>query len=158
MDVQSVADVQSPPFITRERHIGPNLGIVAAISVVLFLTGLAFVTVFVTNPSFPSPDAAPNAIVTYFLIRPWQVRISAFLSFGAIVALGAFVAGTVGRLRFLGVRSTWVDIALFAGLATAFDQAGSHLCEWALTWPGITQSAPPTLVIYYLLYAFGGPG
>lgn len=158
MNVQSVANAQSDASTRGERHSGPNLGIVATIYVVLFLAGLAFVTVFVTDPAFPSPNAAPNAIVTYFQIRPSQVRISAFLSFGAAVVLGVFVASTISRLRFLGVRSAWVDIALYAGLATAFDQTASHFCEWALTWPGITQSAPATLVIYYLLYVFGGPG
>jgi hypothetical protein len=71
--------------------------------------------------------------------------------------------------HFLLVSSVWIIIAwwqaqnflnpaLFAGFATALDQAGSHLCEWVLTWPGIAPNPAPTLAIYYLLYAFGGPG
>jgi hypothetical protein len=152
------SNIQPDQAIPLERHSGPNLGVVATIFVALFLVGLSFVTVFVTNPSFPSPDTGITRIVTYFQIRPEQVRISAFLSFGSLIMLGVFVAGIVSRFRFLGVRSAWVDIALWAGFITAIDQSFSHLCEWALTWPGITQNSPTTLVIYYLLYGAGGPG
>ncbi len=146
---------QTPPI---EHHEGPHPGMVATIYVVLFLAGLAVVSGFVTKPSFPAPDAGPHAIVVYFQVNPLPIRVSAFLSFGGVIALAIFVAGIVSRLRFLGRRAAWVDIALVVGLVTALDQAASHLCEWVLTWPGITQDAPLTLAFYYLLYAFGGPG
>ncbi|GHO60583.1 hypothetical protein [Ktedonobacter robiniae] len=158
MNVKSTIDVSSEAIDRRERHSGPHLGAVATVYVVLFLAGLSFVTAFATNPSFPSPNASATSIVTYFQTYPEQVRISAFLSIGSLLVLGVFAASMASRFRFLGARSAWVDIMLFAGLITAFDQNLSHLCEWALTWPGITQSSPTTLVIYYLLYGSGGPG
>jgi hypothetical protein len=158
MNMSSTSNMQPDQMIPRDRHSGPNLGIVVTIYVVLFLVGLSFVTVFVTRPSFPSPNASITSIVTYFQVRPAQVRISAFISFGSIIMLGIFTACIVNRFRALGMRSVWVDIIFFAGLATAFDQGMSHLCEWALTWPGIAQNTPTTLAIYYLLYGLGGPG
>jgi hypothetical protein len=158
MNVPSTSNVQPDQTIPLDHHPGPNLGVVATIYVVLFLAGLSFVTVFVTNPSFPPPDAGITRIVMYFQMRPEQVRISAFLSFGSIIVLGVFVAGLVSRFRFLGMRSAWVDITLWAGFVTAVDQGLSHLCEWALTWPGIAQNTPTTLAIYSLLYGAGGPG
>ncbi len=158
MNLSSTSNAQPDQRTPLERHPGPNLGVVATIYVVLFLVGLTFVTVFVTTPFFPPPDAGPANIVRYFQIRPENVRISAFLSFESIIFLGIFAAGIASRFRFLGVRSAWVDITFFAGLATAFDQNMSHLCEWALTWPGIAQNPPTTLALYYLLYGAGGPG
>jgi hypothetical protein len=159
MNLSSTAHVQRDQTTpTEERHAGPHPGIMATIYVVLFLAGLIVVSAFVTKPSFPAPDAGSNAIVTYFQMHPSPVRISAFLSFGAVIALAILVASIVSRLRFFGIRAAWVDITLVVGLVTALDQAGSHLCEWVLTWPGITQDAPLTLAFYYLLYAFGGPG
>lgn len=139
-----------------EGPAGPSLGIMAAIYVGLFLLGLILVSAFVTRPSFPSPDTAPTAIVAYFQLHPTLVRVSAFLSFGGVAALVIFVGGIASRLRFLRLRSAWVDIALVMGLLTAVDQAMSHFCEWTLTWPEVTHSAP--LALYYLLFALGGPG
>lgn len=158
MNEKSTLNIPPEATNSREDHTSPHLGAIALIYVVLFLVGLSFVTVFVTNPSFPSPNASAASIVEYFQVRPEQVRISAFLSFGSIIVLGIFAACVTSRFRHLGVRSAWVDVVFFAGLVTAFDQNLSHLCEWALTWPGITQSSPTTLAIYYLLYGSGGPG
>jgi len=158
MNLPSTSNVQPDQTIPLDRHPGPNLGVVATISVVLFLAGLSLVTVFVTNPSFPSPDAGITRIVMYFQMRPEQVRISAFLSFGSLIVLGVFVAGLVSRFRFFGVRSAWVDITLWAGFVIAVDQSLSHLCEWALTWPSVAQNTPTTLAFYYLLSGAGGPG
>lgn len=158
MNVSPTINAQRDQVATPERHAGPNLGVVATIYVVLFLVGLTFVTVFVTRPSFPPPDAGSAAIVRYFQIRPENVRISTFITFGSIIFLGIFAAGIVSRFRFLGVRSAWVDITFFAGLATAFAQTMSLLGEWALTWPGIAPNPPATLALYYLLYGLGGPG
>jgi hypothetical protein len=159
MNVLPRINTVQPDHVTpAERHAGPNLGVVATLYVVLFLVGLTFVTVFVTRPSFPPPEAGPATIVRYFQIRPENVRISTFITFGSIIFLGIFAAGIVSRFRFLGVRSAWVEITFFAGLATAFAQTMSQLGEWALTWPGIAPNPATTLALYYLLYGLGGPG
>jgi hypothetical protein len=149
-----IADQAAP----AERPTGPHPGALATIYVALFLAGLIVVSSVAANPSFPAPSSGPQAIVAYFQAHPMLIRTSAFLSFGAVLALAVLVACVVNRLRFLGIRSAWVDIALVVGLATALDQTASHLSEWALTWPGITQDRPVTLALYYLMYGFGGPG
>jgi hypothetical protein len=158
MNLSSASPIQSDQTPSTDSHNGPHPGIVAIIYVALFIAGLIVVSGFVTRPSFPAPDTSPQAIVAYFQLNPSPIRISAFLSFGAAITLAIFVSCVFSRLRFLGIRATWVDLALVAGLVTASDQVASHLCEWALTWPGIAQNSAPTLALYYLLDAFGSAG
>jgi hypothetical protein len=149
-----VEPLESPRHLYHEHLVG----IIAIIYVGLFITGLLVVSRLVTNPFFPAPDTNPHAIVTYFQLNPSPIRSSAFLSFGAAIALATFAASIFGQLRALGIRASWVDILLAAGLVTASDQIGSHLCEWALIWPDIAQDRAPTLAVYYLLDTFGGTG
>jgi hypothetical protein len=151
-------DPASAPSALSEHPDGPHPGVMAMIYVLLFLAGLVAVSAFVTRSSFPTPSSSQEAIVAYFQANRDPVRISAFLSFGGVIALAVFVASVASRLRFLGIRSAWADTALVAGMMTALDQTASHLSEWALTWPGIAHDAPLTLALFYLLFAFGGPG
>jgi hypothetical protein len=158
MNVPPNADTRSQFAASSERASGPPLGVLALLYVALFLAGLLVVSGFVTVPSFPAPGSGTEAIVAYFQTNPSPVRLSVFLSFGGVLALVVFVATVIARFRFFGVRSAWVEIALVLGLMTAVDQMASHLCEWALTWPGVAHDTPATLALFYLLYAFGGPG
>lgn len=146
----------SERFTSRPRSSRLGLTVLATSYVMLFVAGLFFVTSFLGRPTFPAPSASQDAIVAYFHARVVPVRISVFLSFLAELALGALVLALTGRLRRLGVRHAGVDLMRFAGLAVAISQLTSHLCEWALTWPGLDRSA--TLAGYYLVYGLGGPG
>ena len=106
------------------------------------------------------PLAAPPAprIISYFQTHPDPVLLSAFLHFGAAMVLGIFTAGVVRRLRTLGVKGMAPDVALFGGLAAAFDMASASLTQWVLAQPGIAEEASVVRPLYFLLFAHGGPG
>ena len=145
-------------LISLKRHASPPLGFLAAVFTALFLAGLYPVTVFNGKPYFPGPSASADAIAAYFQARSSAALACAFLHFGAAIPLGIFTASVVSRLRFLGVRAAGAHIALFGGLATAFNMMASSLVLWAMVHPGIAQGVPLVQALYYLQYAFGGPG
>jgi hypothetical protein len=122
--------------VTRARHAGPRLGLVASVFVALFLAGLYPVTVFGGRPVFPGPGESADTITTFFRIRSSAVLLCAFFQFGAAIPLGIFTASAVSQLRFLGVRAAGAYIALFGGLATALNMMASASLLWATTDPG----------------------
>jgi hypothetical protein len=140
------------------RHPGPPLGVLALVHTILFLSGLYFVVTFSGGPHFPGPWEPADVIARYFREQPSAVLMCAFLQFGAAVPLGLFVASTVSRLQFLGVRAAGVVIALFGGFMTAIDMAAAAMILWVMAYPGIAQDAALVRALYYVSYAFGGPG
>src|SRR5215469_6049394 len=128
------------------RHRGPHLGAVAIVFTLLKLAILFPVAIFgpavgFKPPYFPSDTASPERVVTYFATHSTAVLILAFLQFGSAIPLGIFSAVIVSQLRFLGVRAAGIYIALFGGLAAAFDSSVSAFTFWVLARPGIAQDA-----------------
>ncbi|MGB7135132.1 MAG: hypothetical protein WBD46_07580 [Acidobacteriaceae bacterium] len=142
----------------RMRHQGPPPGVLATIYTVLFCTGLWLVTSFSGKPYFPGPWESASTIVAFFRTRPHAALECGFFHFGAAIVLGLFTATVVNQMRFLGVRAAGVNIALFGGLATAFNMFVSAFTLWTLAQPGIAQDGGVTMALYYLGFAFGGPG
>jgi hypothetical protein len=140
------------------RHAGPHLGALAIVYAVLFNAGLYPVTTFADKVYFPGPWESGDVIVSYFRTHPTPVLICAFLQFGATIALGIFTATVVSRLRFLGVRAAGPYIALFGGFMTVFGGMVAGSLLWVMVHPGIAQDATLLQALYYLSYAFGGPG
>jgi hypothetical protein len=140
------------------HHAGPPIGVVAAISVALFIAGLVPVTAFGGKPFFPGPGEPPETIAAFFQARPSAVLLCAFFQFGAAIPLGIFTASAVSQLRFLGVRAAGPNIALFGGFATAFTMIATSSVLWTMTYPGIAQDGPLIQALYRLSFAFGGPG
>jgi hypothetical protein len=142
----------------NQRHAGPHLGAVAVVYTLLFNAGLYPVTIFADKTHWPGPWESGDVIVTYFQTHALPVLICAFLQFGATIALGIFTATVVSRLHFLGVRGAGPYIALFGGLATVFDGMAAGFIVWVMVHPGIAQDPTLLRALYYLSYAFGGPG
>ena len=149
---------QPTSAITRARHAGPPLGLVATIFTILFLAGLYPVTIFGGRPYFPSPWESAETIVTFFQTRPTAVLICAALHFGAAIPLGIFTASIVSRLQFLGVRAAGATIALIGGFATAFTMLVSSSVLWSLAQPSIAQDRTLVQALYSLDQALGGSG
>jgi hypothetical protein len=149
---------QSTAIRTGARHRGPHPGFVAVVFTLLFCAGLYQVVSFTGKLHFPGPWEPASVIVSYFQARPTAVLLCAFLQFGAAVPLGIFTATMVSRLRFMGIRVAGAEIALFGGLATSFTVAASALILWVMAYPGIAQDAGVLRALYYLMFAFGGPG
>jgi len=153
-------DVQPNATAPLARRADPFLGIAAAVYAVLHLASIFLVSNFNPSlrPSFPAPGVAASTIVAFFQAHPDLVRTATFFQFGAGIALGIFAVGGALRLRGLGASAGWVSIALASGLMTGLDIAAASHVLWAMTWPGIAQTTPLTLALYYLQFAFGGPG
>jgi hypothetical protein len=140
------------------RHAGPHLGAVAIVYTVLFNAGLYPVTIFADKVHFPGPWEPGDVIVSYFQTHATPVLTCAFLQFGALIALGIFTASVVSQLRFLGVRAAGPFLALFGGFMTVFDGMAASSLLWVMVHPGIAHDATLLQALYYLSYAFGGPG
>ena len=141
----------------RPRHPSPNLGIVATVFAVLFLAGLYPITLL-HGAAFPGPWEAVGAIAGFFQTRSASVLACAVLHFGAAVCLGILTASVVSRLHFLGVRAAGAHIALFGGLAAAFNMMASALVLWVMAYPGMAANGELVRALYYVQFAFGGPG
>jgi hypothetical protein len=135
----------------------------AIVYTVLFNAGLSAVSAFgapfgVHQPWWPGPWEPSDVIVSYFHTHPMNVLICVFLQVGALIPLGIFTATVVSRLRFLGIKAAGPNIALFGGFLTVVDGFAAGFTVWAMIHPGVTQDATLTTALYYLSYAFGGPG
>ena len=141
-----------------QRHAGPSLALLAILYTVLFLAGLYPVTVFAGAPNWPGPSEPASVIVQYFQTHAAPLLICMFLQFGAMICLGLFTATTVSRLQFLGVRAAGSWIALFGGFLTVFNSITAGLILWTMIRPEVMQLPSILLGLYYLAFAFGGPG
>ena len=143
---------------TTQRYQGPPLALLAILYTVLFNAGLYPVMAMAGKQYWPGPWEPPSVIVPYFQTHHAQVLACLFLQFGAIICLGLFSAVATGQLRFLGVRSAGPWIALFGGFMVAFDGVVAGFSMWALIHPAVLQAPSIVTALYYLAYAFGGPG
>jgi hypothetical protein len=140
------------------KHAGPPLWLLASLYALLFLAGLAPVTMFGGMPYWPGPWEAPDVITSFFQTQSSRVLTCVFLQTGATVCLGLFTAVVVSRLQFLGIRAAGVYIALFGGFLTVFDGMAASFAAWTVTRPVIAHDPQSILVLNYLGYALGGPG
>jgi hypothetical protein len=141
-----------------QHHAGPSLALLAILYTVLFNAGLYPVTAFAGLPYWPGPWEPASVIVPYFQTHTTPVLICLFLQFGATICLGLFTATLVSQMQFLGVRAAGNWIALFGGFLTVFNGIAAGLILWTMIHPGVLQSPSVLLSLYYLSYAFGGPG
>jgi hypothetical protein len=140
------------------RFAGPPLWLLAILYTVLFNAGLFPVTAMAGLPYWPGPWEPPDVIAPYFQTHTGPVLTCLFLQSGATICLCLFSAVAVAQLRFLGVRSAGPWIALLGGFLTAFNGLASAFITWTLIHPAVVQNPPVVLALYYLSYAFGGPG
>jgi len=87
-----------------------------------------------------------------------SIRFGTFCELSSAVLLGLFVAVTVSRLRFLGVRAAGEMIALCGGVVTTVMLMLSALCGWSVTRPGIAQAQGAVSLLQALSFVGGGPG
>ncbi|HLH09282.1 MAG TPA: hypothetical protein VKW78_18745 [Terriglobales bacterium] len=144
-------------------HRGPHLGALAIAYTVLFNAGLSAISAFglpfgVKPPFWPGPWESSDVIVSFFHTHHAAVLICVALQIGALIPLGIFAAAVVSRLRFLGINAAGPNIALFGGFLTVFNGMAAGFTVWTMIHPGITLDVTLTTALYYLSYAFGGPG
>src|ERR1700761_3733223 len=112
----------------ENKHHGPHPGILAAIFMILFITGLSFVvSLSGTPPYFPGPWETQSALEGYFQHHAHDVMLCAFFQFASAVPLALLAMAMSSRLRWLGTQSTGPYIALAGGLLTAVNVIVSSL-------------------------------
>jgi len=140
-------------------HRGPNPGILAALFMALFITGLGFVVSFSPGqPHFPYPYDAIATIEAYFRDHAHDALLCSFFMFGAAIPLGLFTSAMVSRLRYHGISAAGVDIALFGGYATALFVMLSALLLWTAALPAISHTGTSIDLLYYTSFGTGGVG
>jgi hypothetical protein len=134
--------------IRERRHQGPPLLLLALIYVVLMVVGATQL-----GKSYGAPQNA--AYVANF---GGSIRFGTFCELSSAVLLGLFVAVTVSRLRFLGVRAAGELIALCGGVGATVMLMFSALSGWSMTRPGIAEADGAVRILQVLSFAGGGPG
>jgi hypothetical protein len=143
----------SPLRETRNlRHQGPPLLLLAVLYIALMLVGAVEL-----GRTMGMPHGSAEAVA--FIARlGWTMRIGSFCELSSAVLLGLFVAVTVSRLRFLGVRAAGEMIALMGGAGATVMLLLSALAGWSVTRPGMAEADGAMRALQALSFAGGGPG
>ncbi len=141
-----------------KKHHGPHLGILAIVTVTLFVSSLIVSGVLTKGASFPRPDWPEDLIRNYFIRFGPVIRICSFLLFSSAIPLGIFTAAVTSRLKFQGINAAGVNIALFGGFAASILLVISGLTSWVLSQPEIAMAGSPIRAFQLFGFATGGIG
>jgi hypothetical protein len=139
--------------LRESRHKGPPLLMLALIYVVFMVLGATQL-----GKSYRVPHDTATEAMAYVANFGWSIRFGTFCELSSAVLLGLFVAVTVSRLRFLGVRAAGELIALCGGVGATIMLMLSALCGWSVTRPGIASADGAVSLLQALSFAGGGPG
>lgn len=136
-----------------ERYSGPNLLLLTALYLGLLIAGGSRLSAALAVPH----DSVEKA-VAYMAEYGWTIRLGSFFELASAIPLGIFIAATIGRLRFLGIRSAGEPIAFLGGVGAITMLVLSALTNWSLTRPGIPQAAGAAAALRAISFAAAGPG
>jgi hypothetical protein len=139
----------------RPQQGGPPLALLAAISLVLLLGGLAIAAGL--GGVMPLPYAADAAIQQYFRAEHAAVHAGAIGVFASSVPLAIYAATASARLRQLGVTAPGATIALVGGTLAAGGLGLAGLIAWTLSRPEVSTDDALIRALYYLVFLTGGP-
>jgi hypothetical protein len=145
--------LSSTSSIRERRHQGPPLLLLALIYVALMVVGAIEL-----GKAYRVPHDTVEQAVAYVANFGSAIRFGSFCEFSSAVLLGLFVAVTVSRLRFLGVRAAGELIALCGGVGATIMLMLSALSGWSVTRPGIAEADGAVSILQALSFAGGGPG
>jgi hypothetical protein len=143
--------------ILQGKHRGPPLGLLAVISAVLFIGGIALSS-RMAGGFYVSPFAPEETILQFFRFHADAVRVQAFFLLASAVPLGIYAATVFSRLNFLGIRVAGVTIALYGGLGASFLLASSGMAQWVLSRHSIGSHGDVLFAWQDFAYVTGGPG
>jgi hypothetical protein len=141
----------APP--RESRHKGPPLLILASIYAVFMVLGAIEL-----GKAYRVPHDTVQEAIAYVANFGGSIRFGTFCELSSAVLLGLFVAVTVSRLRFLGVRAAGEVIALCGGVGATVMLMLSALCGWSVMRPGIAAADGAVSLLHALSFAGGGPG
>lgn len=137
-------------------HKGPSLGMLALVTLVIFVLNVGAYQVMTDFTPHPVPTASPEIAQSYFLRFPIALKVSSFLQLGAAITIGIFTASIVSRLRFLRVSASGVDIALVGGVASSVFLALSGALTWVQSHPEVAGDLSSMRLIQLLEFSSGG--
>jgi hypothetical protein len=145
---------------TRARsaptQAGPPLGVLALVSTVLLVAGVAGGAAL-AGQTYPSPYTDADLIRQYFATSALAVTIGGTAVFASAVPLLIYAATVAARLRQLGVTAPGATIALAGGVTGASLLALSGLLQWTLARPAVVVSEPLVRAVHDLSFLTGGP-
>lgn len=142
-----------PPPKPASRHPGPNLLALTLIYLAFLILGASTV-----SASFHIPLDTPEKAVAFVAANDGTIKWGSFFELASAMPLGIFIAVTVSRLRFLGVRAAGESIASVGGTIATMMLLLSSLCTWSLTRPGVAASSGAVHSLQALGFIGGGPG
>ena len=138
------------------RFRGPSLTLLAAVHIVIFLTGLVAGALLHRGQGYVNPFASGEQVRLFLTQSPLATRLGGFFLFGSAVPFGIFAVTAVSRLRHLGVRAAGTNITLFGGLAAAFSLFLSGMATWILSDADVTASIAAVKALTLLSFLSGG--
>lgn len=139
--------------ILSERHIGPNLLLLTVVYSGLLIAGGSRL-----SAAFAIPHDSVEKTVAYMAKYGWTIQLGSFFELVSAIPLGIFIATTISRLRFLGVRNAGESIAFLGGVGAITMLVLSALTNWSLTRPGIPEAAGAPAALRAISFAAAGPG
>lgn len=152
-DTRVVADSKTKLDIPSERHSGPNLLLLTVIYLVLLTAGGSRL-----SAAFAMPHDSVEKAAAYMAKYGWTIQLGSFFELLSAIPLGIFVATTISRLRFLGVRHAGESIAFLGGIGAITMLVLSALTNWSLTRPGIPEAIGAGVALRAISFAAAGPG
>jgi hypothetical protein len=141
--------------LTR-RFRGPSLILLAMAHILVFAAGFVAAAALRHGASYVTPFAPAEQMRAFFAQSPAATRVSNFFLFASAVPFGIFTVTVVSRLKFMGVRATGTDIALFGGLTAAIALFLSGMAGWILSVPEVWGSTPVVKALDFLNFLAGG--
>jgi hypothetical protein len=141
------------PSTLANRHAGPPLLLLTLIYIGLLLAGGSRL-----SAAFSIPRDSPEKALAYVTKYGWSIQLGSFFELGSAIPLGIFIATTISRLRFLGVRAAGESIAFLGGVGATMMLILSALASWSLTRPGIAETTGAVAALRAISFAGGGPG
>jgi hypothetical protein len=148
--------------LPNERHRagsgGPHPGVLAIVSLAIFLASLITSAVLTGGQTFVSPFAPADQVAAFFRQNIAAARLGGMLQFGSAVPLGIYAATVYARQLRLGVRVPGPAIGFFGGISAAVFLMFTGSVTWLLSRPEITTDATLTHALSFLAFITGGVG
>lgn len=142
----------------RTHPTGPPPGVVAAVSFVLMVAGLAVGAAMSGGNTLSSPFTSTAEVVNHVVAHHNAVRASAFFTFGSAIPLAIFTATVYARQLRLGVRVPGPVIALSGGLIAVTSLLFSAFVTYVESRPEVGSDHVLVHALAFLAYVGGGPG
>ena len=140
------------------RSGGPHPGVLAIVSLVIFLASLAATPVITGGQWFVSAFAPATEVTRLFRQNSLAAEVAGMLQFGSAVPLGILAATVYARQLRLGVRVPGPAIGFFGGIAAAVFLMLSGLITWLLGRPEVLADTALAQALAFLAYLTGGVG